>query len=206
MADAQRECRHWLTIAGRGARATLPLAMCSDRSVSAYQSRPSAIGACSLIARHPLLECSTLAFAHGSRRHDVRGARRRRRVRHDHEIPTRLSGSSRILGDRAGARSRSQRVPAEARRPRCWPLLVSRRDGRCDPGCGRPKAAPRHPPRLNTVSVLHRHTRPLRTPIIDRDYPGVAFSALRSPAVRDPCAIRARSCAELGILMASSGQ
>ena len=112
----------------------------------------------------------------------------------------------RILGDRAGARSRSQRVPAEARRPRCWPLLVSRRDGRCDPGCGRPKAAPRHPPRLNTVSVLHRHTRPLRTPTIDRDYPGVAFSALRSPAVRDPCAIRARSCAQLGILMASSGQ
>jgi hypothetical protein len=53
---------------------------------------------------------------------------------------------------------------------------------------------------------LHRHTRPLRTPIIDRDYPGVAFSALRSPAVRDPCAIRARSCAQLGILMASSGQ
>ena len=95
----------------------------------------------------------------------------------------------RILGDRASARSRSPRVPAEARRPRCWPLLVSRRDGRCDPGCGRPKAAPRHPPRLNTVSVLHRHTRPLRTPIIDRDYPGVAFSALRSPAVRDPCAI-----------------
>ena len=33
------------------------------------------------------------AFAHGSRRHDVREARRSRRVRHDNEIPTRLIGS-----------------------------------------------------------------------------------------------------------------
>jgi len=132
-------------------------------------------------------------------------ARRSRRVRHDNEIPTRRHCS--IEFSRPSRRS-FEITTSTGRGPktRCWPLLVSRRDERCDPGCGRPKAAPRHPPRLNTVSVLHRHTRPLRTPIIDHGLPGVAFSALRSPAVRDPCAIRARSCAQLEILMASSGQ